>query len=158
MIYVSPVGSLKIECDAEAVVSLAPCRDNTGTPPACAAEQLAEAWLNAYFAGDRLPVLPPLRPAGSMYQKKVWKNLLSIAPGCVVSYGQLAARLQSSARAVGQAVGANPIAILIPCHRVVAAGGKIGGYAYGVEMKQALLNHEAIYGALAARQAVVDIQ
>ena len=82
-------------------------------------------------------------PGGTMFQQRVWQALLSIPYGETVSYGELAQMVGcKSAQAVGQAVGANPIALFIPCHRVIAAHGKLGGYAYGQEIKKRLLHIE----------------
>lgn len=99
-------------------------------------------WLESYFSGSLPVTMPPLAPRGTPFQLRVWHELLSIPYGQTVTYGQLARRIGcGSARAVGQAVGHNPIAILIPCHRVVAADG-IGGYAYGTSFKRRLLELE----------------
>ena len=89
-----------------------------------------EAALTAYFSG-RPFTLPPLDPAGTAFQREVWQALLAIEPGCPDTYGHLARRLgqTQAARAVGAAVGRNPISILIPCHRVVGAGFALTGYA-----------------------------
>ena len=100
-------------------------------------------WLNHYWQGTdpgRFPV--PLRPAGTPFQEKVWQLLLEIPYGKTVTYGDLARALdcgRMSPQAVGGAVGRNPIAIVIPCHRVVGTGGRITGYAYGLEAKKKLL-------------------
>ena len=84
-----------------------------------------------------------VQPGGTMFQRRVWQALLAIPYGETVSYGEIAQIVGCrSAQAVGQAVGANPIAILIPCHRVIAANGKLGGYAYGEEIKKRLLGWE----------------
>jgi methylated-DNA-[protein]-cysteine S-methyltransferase len=106
-------------------------------------------WLEAYFAG-RCPVIQlPLDPAGSPFQKTVWQLLLDIPYGQKQSYGDIARRVASlravphmSAQAVGQAVGKNPIAIIIPCHRVLGADGSLTGYAAGLERKKYLLRLE----------------
>lgn len=101
-------------------------------------------WLDAYFAGDQPdPEELPLAPAGTTFQQSVWQQLLTIPYGGVVTYGELAARLGcGSARAVGGAVGRNPISIIIPCHRVLGADGSLTGYAGGTECKRWLLAHE----------------
>ncbi|MFT7724198.1 MAG: methylated-DNA--[protein]-cysteine S-methyltransferase [Roseateles sp.] len=103
----------------------------------------AAAALAAYFGG-RPVELPPLDPAGTAFQRQVWQALLQIAPGRCASYGGLAERLgrAQAARALGAAVGRNPISILIPCHRVVGASGALTGYAGGLARKQALLRLE----------------
>ena len=101
-------------------------------------------WLKDYFSGKDPAVDMPLKPRGTAFQEKVWQELMTIPYGCTVSYGELADRIGClSARAVGAAVGRNPIGILIPCHRVVGAGGKPTGYAWGIEKKKWRLDHEA---------------
>jgi len=102
-----------------------------------------EAALKAYFSGRDF-TLPPLDPAGTAFQREVWQALLAFAPGASDSYGHLAERLgrAQAARALGAAVGRNPISILIPCHRVVGADGSLTGYAGGLERKKALLSLE----------------
>ncbi len=99
--------------------------------------------VRAFFAGD-LRALEgiPVDPAGTPFQRAVWALLREIPPGETRSYKQLAARLGSSPRAVGGANGANPIALVIPCHRVVAADGSLCGYAFGEDRKRWLLRHE----------------
>jgi methylated-DNA-[protein]-cysteine S-methyltransferase len=101
------------------------------------------AALTAYFSGKPF-ALPPLDPAGTAFQREVWRALLEIRPGAPDTYGHLAERLgrAQAARALGAAVGRNPISILIPCHRVVGADGSLTGYAGGLERKKALLNLE----------------
>jgi O-6-methylguanine DNA methyltransferase len=120
-------------------VSLAP-----GEPPA----ELTAA-LAAYFAGDvtALDGLPVAR-IGSEFQRRVWAALRAIPAGETRSYGQLAAAIgqPTASRAIGLANGANPIGIVVPCHRVIGSGGALTGYAGGVERKAWLLRHE---GALA---------
>ena len=84
-----------------------------------------------------------VKSGGTMFQQRVWQALLNVPYGETVNYGEIARMVGcKSAQAVGQAVGANPIALLIPCHRVIAANGKIGGYAYGEERKKRLLAWE----------------
>ncbi|MDX1574831.1 MAG: methylated-DNA--[protein]-cysteine S-methyltransferase [Kiloniellales bacterium] len=106
---------------------------------------LAEAGrqLAAYFAGERRDFELPLAPAGSALHKEVWRLMCAIPFGQTATYGELARKLKSAAQPVGTACGANPIAILIPCHRVVAADG-LGGFSggAGVESKRFLLHHE----------------
>ena len=106
--------------------------------------QEAEEQLNEYFAGARREFDLPLAPKGTPFQKAVWAEMNKIPYGEVRTYGQLAAALgkPKAARAVGGACHSNPIAILQPCHRVVGSTGKLTGYAYGVEMKQYLLELE----------------
>jgi methylated-DNA-[protein]-cysteine S-methyltransferase len=96
--------------------------------------------LAAYFSG-RPFTLPRLDPAGTAFQREVWQALLSIAPGQPATYGTLAERLgrAGAARALGAAVGRNPISVLVPCHRVIGADGSLTGYAGGLARKRALL-------------------
>ena len=105
------------------------------------------AWLEKYFARKNPKLDIPLDPAGTDFQKAVWKKLSEIPYGRTTTYGTIAAQLKSegmkaSAQAVGQAVGHNPISILIPCHRVLGSDGSLTGYAGGMEKKQALLKLE----------------
>ena len=104
----------------------------------------ARAWLKDYFAGKQ-PDLNgiPLAPPGTDFQKRVWQYLLTIPYGETRTYGDLAKALDSSPRAVGGAVGRNPISILIPCHRVVGSDGSLTGYAGGLEAKRFLLALES---------------
>lgn len=104
----------------------------------------ARLWLDSYFEGRRPdPRLLCLKPRGSEFMLRVWGELLSIPYGEALTYGELAARIGCrSARAVGAAVGRNPVSIVIPCHRVVGAGGSLVGYAGGIERKKWLIEHE----------------
>lgn len=142
--YSSPLGTLRLTTDGTALTALR-LTDEASHPagaPDVPALRSAVRWLDAYFAGHRPGLLPEMQPQGTPFQRRVWQELLRIPYGHTVSYGELARRLGCrSAQAVGQAVGRNPIAILIPCHRVVAAHG-LGGYAYGAAIKQKLLKIE----------------
>lgn len=101
-----------------------------------------ERWLEEYFSGREPDFTPPLRLRGTPFQRAVWEQLRTIPYGETLSYGELARRLGSSARAVGGAVGRNPVSLLVPCHRVVGADGSLTGYAAGLERKTALLRLE----------------
>ncbi|MCD9121006.1 methylated-DNA--[protein]-cysteine S-methyltransferase [Cupriavidus sp. UGS-1] len=112
-------------------------------------EQAAQE-LTEYFAGARQHFTVPLRLAGSAFQQRVWQALCEIPFGQTVSYGQLALGLglpPSHARAVGSAVGRNPISVIVPCHRVLGANGALTGYAGGTGRKQALLRLEGTAAA-----------
>ena len=104
-----------------------------------------EAQLGEYFQGDRLGFDLPIVLAGTDFQERVWKALLQIPYGGTISYGELARRVESrgGSRAVGSANGANRIAIVVPCHRVIQASGGLGGYGGGLERKRRLLELEA---------------
>lgn len=97
--------------------------------------------LREYFAGRRKDFDLPLDPAGTAFQRTVWKRLQEIPYGETISYGELARRVGNpkASRAVGSANGKNPIPIVIPCHRVIASGGKLGGFGGGLPTKEALL-------------------
>ena len=152
--YTSPLGPIVIESDSEAITSLrfsnekasaAPreAPNETTTPPPIIAETLQ--WLDDYFAGKRPCNVPRLNPQGTDFQKRVWTTLFTIRYGQTKTYGEIARMVECrSAQAVGQAVGHNPIALIIPCHRVIAAHGQIGGYAYGTEIKKRLLELEQL--------------
>jgi methylated-DNA-[protein]-cysteine S-methyltransferase len=101
----------------------------------------AKAQLDAYFAGRRTAFDLPLAPQGSPFELGVWRLMSAIPYGETRSYGELAAALAATARDVGQACGSNPLPIFIPCHRVLAAGGALGGYSggKGTETKRQLL-------------------
>ena len=96
-------------------------------------------WLGLYFSGSNPDFLPPLAPKGTDFQKRIWNALTNISYGETTTYGQL---LPGNSRAVGNAVGRNPISLFIPCHRVVGQNGKLTGYAGGLERKQYLLQME----------------
>jgi methylated-DNA-[protein]-cysteine S-methyltransferase len=100
--------------------------------------------LDEYFCGTLKAFETPARPSGTPFQKRVWRQLLKIPYGTTRSYGDLAAELgiPKGARAVGQANGRNPVALLIPCHRVIASDGGLGGYSGGIEIKRFLLEWE----------------
>lgn len=103
----------------------------------------AERQLDRYFAGESIPFDLPLAPVGTPYQKRVWEVLTRIPRGTVWTYGDVARALGNThARPVGGAVSKNPIAIVIPCHRVVAGASRLGGFAGGVERKWELLRRE----------------
>lgn len=112
----------------------------------------AAAEFAAYFDNPQAAFTVPLDPQGSDFQQSVWKLLLTIAPGRLSTYGQIARQLgrADGARAVGSAVGRNPIAIIVPCHRVVGHDGALTGYAAGLPRKQALLQHEGVLPVQAA--------
>ena len=104
----------------------------------------AEAYLAAYFAGDLHHFDLPVAPAGTTHDRKVWRAMQDIPSGETRTYGDIARAIASSPRAVGNACGRNPIPIIIPCHRIVGAGGAIGGYSGqgGAETKRFLLRLE----------------
>ena len=106
----------------------------------------ATAALAAYFAGERLDFDLPVAPGGTAHDHAVWRAMRQIPVGETRTYGEVARKIRSSPRAVGTACGRNPIPIVIPCHRIVAAGGALGGYSGqgGVETKRFLLGLEGV--------------
>ena len=142
MIINSPLGSLTVSERGGAIVALDWYRERPTAPTPLlrrAALQLAE-----YFAGQRRAFDLPLAPQGSEFQQMVWHRMAKIPYGHVMTYGELAQAVGSAPRAVGGACGRNPIAIIIPCHRVVGGSGALTGYsgAGGVHTKQILLELE----------------
>lgn len=148
----SPVGDLTLSERDGAIDALAwgnGCH-GTSTPLLNAGAN----WLSGYFAGKfTSPVDLPMAPAGSEFQRRVWQVMIDIPPGETVTYGDVARQLGSAPRAVGGACGANPIPILIPCHRVVGSNGGLGGYsgAGGLTTKRTLLDLETLTGAPLSR-------
>jgi methylated-DNA-[protein]-cysteine S-methyltransferase len=145
----SPLGALRLTAADDAIVSLdwagaaAPMGDSDPLLIR-AQEQLA-----AYFAGDLDRFDLPLLPAGTPHDRAVWREMQAIPRGATRTYGEIARAIGSSPRAVGTACGRNPIPVIIPCHRILAAHGGIGGYsgAGGTETKRRLL---ALEGAMLA--------
>lgn len=104
-----------------------------------------ERQLREYFAGERRAFNLPVSQDGTDFQKKVWNELLKLPYGVTISYGELARRIGNpkAVRAVARACGANKVVIVVPCHRIIATGGKTGGYTGGVQHKIRLLEIEA---------------
>ena len=156
--YKSPLGGMTLASDGTALVglwfdgqkhfasTLHEEHEECDSLPVFAA---ARQWLDMYFSGMEPGFTPPLFFRGSPYRQKVWEQLLHVGYGETISYGELGRMVAQSsgltgvcARAVGGAVGHNPISLIVPCHRVVGVGGKITGYAGGVERKARLLELE----------------
>ena len=150
--YSSPLGEILIASRGEEITGLwftGQKYDRAGLKDVVMAEpenspalSAALRWLEEYFRGEELKIEIALNPEGTAFQKRVWRELLTIPYGETLSYGALAKRLGSSPRAVGAAVGRNPISLLIPCHRVLGSDGSLTGYAGGVERKKFLLEQE----------------
>lgn len=119
-----------------------PLHDDAGHPLL----QLAQQQIGEYFRGDRREFAVPLDPSGTEFQLRVWRVLSTIPFGETRTYGEVSVEVvgdRSAARAVGSAVGRNPISILVPCHRVVGSTGSLVGFAGGIEVKQTLLALES---------------
>lgn len=151
----SPLGVLGLSFDAEgALVAVGWNRLEDGARPVRESKLAEKAagkvakWLEDYFAKDFREIDFEMKPAGTPYQQSVWFALTSVPCGYTASYKDIALKIKSGARAVGTANGRNPIPLIIPCHRIVAADGTIGGYSGGTEklpalkMKKWLLEHE----------------
>jgi methylated-DNA-[protein]-cysteine S-methyltransferase len=143
----SPIGQLLLEGDGRALTRLEMSPHEL--PPAerrdADAFRDVEAQLGAYFAGELTEFDVPLAPAGSAFQLRVWASLLEIPYGQTASYGEIAAAVgrPDAVRAVGATNGRNPIAVIVPCHRVIGADGSLVGYGGGLPRKRLLLELEA---------------
>jgi len=138
----SPLGPLTLFEEDGAIVSLDWGAVDGGGETSLLEE--AARQLEGYFDGDLTTFDLPLAPMGTAFQRKLWKALQTIPYGETLTYGQLASRIDSGPRAIGGACGRNPIPVIIPCHRVLAAGGKMGGYSGldGLDTKSFLLRLE----------------
>ena len=152
-LYPSPLGPLTVTGRARDITGLylrPPTEAEAALPGEGPASEPVRDWLDRYFAGKAPdPRELPLRAEGSPFRKVIWELLLAIPYGETRTYGDLAREAaqilkkeKMSAQAVGGAVGSNPISVIIPCHRVVAAGGKLGGFGWGPDAKKWLLRHE----------------
>ena len=142
-IYTTPLGRFEVVHNEHFIFN-ASFTQKLGTTAQTALSELIDSELSAYFANNQHRFQLPLKPQGSPYQQKVWNALLVIPVGRTLTYGELATSLQSSPRAVGQACKKNPLALFIPCHRVVGKND-LGGYMGNLQAlpyKEALLNHE----------------
>ena len=141
----TPVGPLTLHESDGAITALTwddrgPAGDDAASPLL----QEAARQLRAYFAGELQDFDLPLTPQGTAFQKQVYRAMQAIPYGEIKSYGEIAQALEGCARAVGSACGSNPIPVIIPCHRVLAAGGKPGGFSGlgGLDTKKKLLDLE----------------
>jgi len=142
--YSSPVGLLLIESDGDSIIAVRFCSVKEQPEVMTATVEKCIAELDEYFFKGRKFFTVALAPEGTEFQKRVWNELLNIPYGRTISYEALAIRIGNvkSIRAVGLANGQNPIAIIIPCHRVIGKGGELVGYGGGLENKEWLLQHE----------------
>lgn len=139
--YISPLGPLTLVSDGIALTTLdfaQPQEQPINQDLPIFSE--TRRWLDIYFSGKKPDFTPPIHPQGTPFQQKVWQELLKIPYGQTTTYGAIAKHIGCrSAQAIGQAVHRNPIAIIIPCHRVIGADGSLTGYASGLDIKQKLL-------------------
>lgn len=152
MLYQSPIGEIILAAEDNKLVGLwfraqkYECATVSGNEKQTDEREVLSsvcAWLDRYFAGEYAERCFEIAPVGSEFRRRVWAELLNVPCGATVTYAALGDRVHCpSARAIGNAVGHNPISILIPCHRVVGKNGKLTGYAAGVEKKRYLLTLE----------------
>ena len=157
--YVSPLGAITLACDEEAVTGLwfnGQKHFGNILPPDTQGRERpllkeAKKWLDIYFSGREPDFLPPLCYDSTPFRKAVCDIMLTIPYGQTMTYGEIAARIagqrglaKMSARAVGGAVGHNPISLMIPCHRVVGTSGSLTGYGGGIDRKVKLLELEHV--------------
>ncbi len=145
--YSSPIGVLEIQGSEEGIYSISflDKAPSSGSPvPACLEECVSQ--LDEYFHKKRKKFTLKLMPEGSEFQKMVWNELMKIPFGKTYSYKDIAMKIKDEkfARAIGYANGKNRIPIIIPCHRIIANNGKMGGYSGGLSKKEWLLAHEGI--------------
>jgi methylated-DNA-[protein]-cysteine S-methyltransferase len=149
----SPIGRIEIMSDGEVVTGLAIERDGVLPHDGLDASpvpvlEIAAGQLDEYFAGTRLDFDVPVSLAGTQFQRSVWDRISAIPHGTAVTYGRIGVDTGAGnvGRAIGGAVGANPIPIIVPCHRVLASDGRITGYSggEGIATKAWLLDHEGV--------------
>ena len=158
--YDSPLGRIMLASDGEALTGLwfdgqkhfaeTPARNHEEKDLPVFSE--ACRWLDIYFSGKDPGFTPKIRIRGTDFQKAIWETLLTVPYGKTVTYGEIADRAakqaglpRTSARAIGGAVGRNPISLIIPCHRVIGKNGSLTGYAGGIDRKKRLLEAERVF-------------
>lgn len=152
--YLSPLGAITLASDGTALIGLwfdgqkyfANTLEDTAKKKNLSLFTEVAHWLDLYFNGIKPNFLPPLAPKATPFRKKVWDCLHTVAYGKTISYGEIAVHIgkKNACRAVGAAVSHNPIAIIVPCHRVIASNGNLTGYVAGIEKKRRLLLLEGI--------------
>lgn len=142
--YQNPNVCLEIGIEDETITELNFCEKPLNSQEPDAFGKMVFKQLDAYFAGELKEFDLPIFATGTPFQLMVWEELLRIEYGEVITYSEMARRIgkPKAARAVGNALGKNPIGIIIPCHRVVRAGGKLGGFGGGLRVKEYLLDLE----------------
>ena len=146
-VVAAPGFALGIRCSDDEITAIDFIEPRPAQAPTTPLAAEAVRQLHAYLADPSFIFGLPLRPAGTAFQRRVWEQISAIPTGQTHTYGQLARNLNNAARAVGQACGANPYPIVVPCHRVVATGGGMGGFArerggFLLDIKRWLLAHE----------------
>lgn len=147
-ILTTPFGALGVRTEGGAIAEIRFLPPGTqALKPKTVLAERACAQLAAYLADPKAGFSLPLKTAGTDFQRSVWRAIAAIPPGRTLTYGEIARRLKSAPRAVGQACGRNPYPVAVPCHRVVAVDGGLGGFAnarggYLLDTKRWLLEHE----------------
>lgn len=144
-----PTFSLGIRCNADEITAIDFLEPRAEAAPQALLAKEAVRQLRAYLKNPRFEFGLPLAPAGTPFQRRVWAGIAAIPAGSTRSYGVLAQSIGSGARAVGNACGANPYPVVVPCHRIVASSGGLGGFArnrggFLLDVKRWLLAHEGI--------------
>lgn len=143
----APVFSLGIRCSDDEILDIEFLEPRAEVAPRTLLAKEAVRQLRAYLRDPRFAFGLPLAPTGTPFQRRVWAGIAAIPAGGTQTYGELAAAIGSGPRAVGNACGSNPYPVVVPCHRVVASGGGLGGFArkrggFLLDVKRWLLLHE----------------
>lgn len=143
----APTFSIGIRCNADEITEIAYLEPTAEVKPTTPLAKEAVRQLRAYLKDAHFEFSLPLAPAGTHFQRRVWQQIAAIPCGTTRSYGEVAAAIRSGPRAVGNACGANPYPLVVPCHRVLAANQGLGGFArqrggFLLEVKKWLLQHE----------------
>ncbi|MGB8149382.1 MAG: methylated-DNA--[protein]-cysteine S-methyltransferase [Azonexus sp.] len=143
----APGFSLGVHCTDDEITAIEFLEPRPAQAPTTPLAAEAVRQLQAYLDDPAFEFSLPLRPSGTPFQRRVWTQIAAIPPGRTDTYGQLAKMLKNAPRAVGQACGANPFPLVVPCHRVVATGGGLGGFSrhgggFLLDVKRWLLKHE----------------
>ena len=147
-VFATPFGALGVRTADDAIAEIAFLPPETKLlAPRNALAAKAGKQLAAYLSDPKARFDLPLKPAGTEFQRRVWKSIAAIPRGRTLTYGEIAGKLKNAPRAVGQACGRNPFPVVVPCHRVVAADGGLGGFArqrggFLLDVKRWLLEHE----------------
>ena len=146
-VVAAPGFALGVRCTGEEVTAIEFLEPQPERAPDSALAAEAVRQLHAYLADPAFQFGLPLRPSGTAFQRRVWEQIAAIPPGQTRSYGQLAKNLKNAPRAVGQACGANPFPLVVPCHRIIAGNGRLGGFSrqgggFLLDVKRWLLRHE----------------
>lgn len=148
-VVAAPGFALGVRCDADEILAIDFLEPQAEIAPETPLAHETVRQLRAYLADPRFVFGLPLAPAGTPFQRRVWAGVAAVPAGSTRSYGDLAQAVGSGPRAVGNACGANPYPVVVPCHRIVASGGGMGGFArqrggFLLDVKRWLLRHEGV--------------